>query len=386
MKIAISHGAFLPVPPVLGGATVKIWHRLAALLAARGHEVIAYSRQWPGWPDHEMIDGVRHKRLPGHDHYSRLWQNLLLDLRWSLRVRRALAPDALVISHNVTLPFLLTALPRRHRAPVSVVLGRMPKGQCRLYRRVQRIYATSSAVATAAIADGGPRLAPLTRTLVNPIDWAAHQLQRPRAPRLRIGYAGRIHPEKGLRLLLEAAALLARQADLPNWEITLVGPADIPAGGAGPAFVEELRSRALALGVADRFSVLPPLWSASDLAAFYASCELFAYPSVAERGETFGVSPLEAMAAGAVPVVSALNCFSEFIRPAANGLVFDHRAPDAAEMLASTLATALREPDRRRLLSEAARADARAFDYSTLVDVLETDLIALHRESAIIAR
>lgn len=382
MKIAISHGAFLPVPPALGGATVKIWHRLAALLAARGHEVVAYSRQWPGWPDQEVIDGVRHQRLPGHDHYSRLWQNLLLDLRWSLRVRRALAPDALVISHNVTLPFLLTGLPGRHRAPVSVVLGRMPKGQCRLYGRVHRIYATSSAVAAAAIADGGPRLTPRTRTLVNPIDWAAHQLERPPAPRLRIGYAGRIHPEKGLRLLLDAAASLARQPDLPAWEITLVGPSDIPAGGAGPAFVAELHERARAHGIADRFSICPPIWSAAGLAAFYASCELFAYPSVAERGETFGVSPLEAMAAGAVPVVSALDCFSEFLRPESNGLVFDHRAPDAPEKLAAALAAPLLAPALRQRLSEAARADARAFDYSTVVNTLETDLVALDRQSS----
>ena len=89
MKIALSFGFFLPVPPARGGATEKIWHALGRRLAARGHEVVAFTRTWPGWPDHEEIDGLRYHRLPGRDHTTKLWLNLLLDLRWSLRVRRA---------------------------------------------------------------------------------------------------------------------------------------------------------------------------------------------------------------------------------------------------------------------------------------------------------
>ena len=214
MKIALSFGFFLPVPPARGGATEKIWHALGRRLAARGHEVTALTRCWPGWPDRETLDGVNYRRLPGWDHTTHLAINLWLDFRWSLRVRRALAPDQTVISHNISLPWLLTRLPARHPSPVSVVIGRMPKGQVRTYGKVDRIYATSEAVADQALREN-PGVRPRLRTLRNSIDW--HSLQgAPTAPSVfRIGYVGRLHPEKGLDLLIDAGAILARDSFLP---------------------------------------------------------------------------------------------------------------------------------------------------------------------------
>jgi hypothetical protein len=37
MRITIVQGAFLPVPPVLGGAVEKIWFALGKEFASRGH-------------------------------------------------------------------------------------------------------------------------------------------------------------------------------------------------------------------------------------------------------------------------------------------------------------------------------------------------------------
>ena len=50
MKITIVMGFFLPVPALAGGATEKIWLRLAGLMTAAGHEVTVVSRRWPGLP------------------------------------------------------------------------------------------------------------------------------------------------------------------------------------------------------------------------------------------------------------------------------------------------------------------------------------------------
>ena len=41
--------------------------------------------------------------------------------------------------------------------------------------------------------------------------------------------------------------------------------------------------------------------------------KFFIYPSKAERGETFGLSVLEAMSCGTVPIVSSLACFKDFL-------------------------------------------------------------------------
>lgn len=379
MKIAISFGAFLPVPPLRGGATEKIWTAYATRLAARGHEVIAYSRQWPGLPDDAMLDGVRHVRLPGHDHYPRLWQNLLLDLRWSLRVRRALPKDALVISHNIALPWLLTTPPRRHAAPVAVTLGRMPKGQLRFYRRVSRIYAFSEAVRSVAHAQY-PAVSPLIRVIPNAIDVASFaQPRRTHDPAaaVTIGYIGRLHPEKGLGLLAAAIRTIAQIPDLPAWRLMLIGPSDVAAGGGGAAWLHDLRRMLPDSSPRGVIEILPPIWNSAQLAEQYRQIDVFCYPSLSEQGETFGVSALEAMAAGAVPVVSNLDCFRDFARNGENAFVFNRSSANPAAALAEKITRLLRDSALRVKLANQAQATARRFDYEVVVPELETDLAAL---------
>ena len=62
-------------------------------------------------------------------------------------------------------------------------------------------------------------------------------------------------------------------------------------------------------------------------------CDIYCYPSLADKGETFGVAPLEAMALGIPTIVSDLDCFKDFITDRVSGLIFDHRADDAVEQL-----------------------------------------------------
>ncbi len=376
MKIAISFGFFLPVPPVRGGATEKIWHALGQRLAARGHEVIAFSRSWPGWADTEILDGVRFQRLAGNDHTTKLWLNLLLDLRWSLRVRRTIPADAIVISHNISLPWLLSLAPRRNRAPVSVVVGRMPKGQIRAYSRVDRIYATSEAVAAKALVEN-PAVRPRLRTLRNSIDWHRMQGSPPSRSPVRIGYVGRIHPEKGLDILVDAAALLARHIELPDWRVCLVGPVRITDGGGGEEFAANLADRAKAAGLYGRFELLPPIFDVEKLSAFYRSLGIFVYPTRAEQGEGLSVAPIEAMAAGAVPVLSMLPCYQDLLNPGHDGLLFDYRSADAASHLAGHLMDLIANPAKRAVLSAAARETARRFDYDSVAGELEADLATL---------
>lgn len=379
MKIAISFGAFLPVPPLRGGATEKIWTAYASRLAGRGHEVITYSRQWPGLARDAVIDGVRHIRLPGHDHYRRLWQNLLLDLRWSMRVRRALPSDAVVISHNIALPWLLTALPHRHQAPVTVTLGRMPKGQLRFYRRVKRIYAFSEAVRVAAQMQC-PAISPLIRVIPNAIEVSAFSAPartvNPNGP-ITIGYIGRLHPEKGLELLAHAACKLTQIQDLPAWRLVLTGPSDVSTGGGGEAWLKRLRSILPSSTPKAAVEILPPVWNATELAERYRQIDIFCYPSLSQQGETFGVSALEAMAAGAVPVLSNLECFRDFARDAENALIFNRSASDPAAELADKIALLLRDPQLRGTLATRGRDRARDFDYDAVVTALETDLATL---------
>ena len=150
MKITVVMGFFLPMPPAAGGATEKSWHELALEFARRGHSVTILSRQWPGWPDRETRDGIHHVRLRGCNHTRRLALNLWHDFWWSLRVWRALPPADVTVVNCVALPVWLGWW-RRGTGRLAVMTGRMPKGQYRLYRRLDRVLAVSSTVRDAVL-------------------------------------------------------------------------------------------------------------------------------------------------------------------------------------------------------------------------------------------
>lgn len=378
MRINLVMGFFLPMPPAAGGATEKSWHGLALEFAARGHDVCVISRQWPDWPDEERRDGVHHLRLRGYPHTSRLIRNLWRDFWWSCRVWRNLPRADVTVVNAVTLPIWLGWW-RRGAGRLVVMPGRMPKGQYRFYRRVDRVIAVSSAVCTALAAENF-RLAAVSKIFGYPIAWsrlAAPPRERVVDRAVTIGYVGRLHREKGLDLLVAALALLATHRDLPPWRVLLCGPSDIARGGSGEAYAAKL-DRALAAALPrDRFVLRAPVFDEAALAAVYREIDVFCYPSLAARGETFGVAVAEAMAAGAVPVVSQLPCFTDFVRHETNGAVFDHTAADAPAQLAAALAGLLADPAHRSRLSAAARADTRVYDFPEFASRLLEDFSTL---------
>lgn len=372
MKITIVTGFFLPMPPVAGGATEKSWHGLALEFASRGHEVVVISRRWPGWLDDEFLDGVRHKRLPGNSHTASLARNLWRDFVWSWRVWFALPPADLTVVNCVALPVWLGWL-RRRAGKLVVMTGRMPKGQYRLYPRLDLVLAVSSSVRTAILAEN-PSLGRITKIFGYPISWQTLATPRSVSETLTIGYVGRLHREKGLDLLAAALALLAQRSDLPPWRAILCGPADIARGGSGPEYVSVLEK----ILPADRCKIRAPVFDATQLAEIYREIDIFCYPSIATQGETFGVSVLEAMAAGAVPVVSQLKCFSDFVRPGENGEAFDHTAADAPARLSALLAALLLDAPRRTQLARTAQHHARTYDFPEYATRLLADFSALN--------
>jgi len=112
---------------------------------------------------------------------------------------------------------------------------------------------------------------------------AAAFIARMRGPRAL--FVGRLVYYKGLHVLLDAAR---------DW------PGSIIVVGDGP-LEAELRARAAQLGVADRVHWAGRV-SDEELPSYYTAADVFVLPSIAKT-ETFGVTQIEAMAAG-VPVVS----------------------------------------------------------------------------------
>lgn len=386
MRITIVNGFFLPVPPISGGATEKSWYCLGREFAARGHTVTQISRQWRSYPPSETAEGVVHVRLKGCDHTRHLWRNLVHDWFWSWRVFRALPAADIVVVNSVMLPIWLGRL-KPAAGRVVVMPGRVPKGQYRFYRRLARIIAPSEFVRERVVSEN-PALDPLVRVCGYPINWTLIQSPatvRPSAADLRsgpdlvVGYVGRLHEEKGLLLLADAARLLGKQPGIPPWRLLVCGPSDVSRGGSGTAFRNKLVSRLSSAIPGGRFHLLNPEFNERVLAGIYRQLDVFCYPSLAAQGETFGVAIAEAMAGGAVPVVSSLPVFSGLIRSGANGLVFDHAAADAPARLAAALGRLLGDEALRRQLSLAAQEDSRRYDFPNYAEDLLADFARIIR-------
>lgn len=114
-----------------------------------------------------------------------------------------------------------------------------------------------------------------------------------RPPSFIIGYAGRLVPEKGVDVLLDACAMLPPTL---NWKLHLLGD--------GPER-EHLAGSARELGIDDRVRFLGRV-SSAETPEFYRTLDVLALPSLSQPNwvEQFGRVLTEAMACG-IPVVGS---------------------------------------------------------------------------------
>lgn len=167
----------------------------------------------------------------------------------------------------------------------------------------------------------------------------------PRGDRPTILYIGRLVPEKGQAVLLEAAALLAGRGHLVD--LTLAGEGDLR-----PA----LERRAEQLGIAAQVSFLGAVGQ-DRLRELYETASIFCLPSFAEG---VPVVLMEAMAMG-LPVVSTrITGIPELIEDGVGGLLV---APGRPDELADRLESLLVDPTLCRELGNGGReAVLRGFD------------------------
>jgi glycosyltransferase involved in cell wall biosynthesis len=344
MKIVIVQGAFFPIPPMLGGAVEKIWFKLAKEFARLGHEVTHISREYNGLPSDELVDGVQYVRVRGYSAPKSLFVRIILDAFYSLRAVKAIPDMAdVIVTNTFWAPIFLC---NRKKSVVYASIERMPKGQMRLYSRANRLRANSTAVA-----DAIKRELPVSRHCIvgmvpNPIPLdASDSIDFSLKERL-ILYCGRVHPEKGIELLGRAFSGVKRE----GWRVQIVGPWETDLGGGGAAYKRHLEK------CFDECSIefLGPVFDEDRLIEIYRMASIFIYPSIAERGETFGLAPLEAMSFGVVPIVSDLACFKDFIKHGENGVIFDHRSALATEKLRDAIKLLIDSHETRERIAKAA--------------------------------
>ncbi len=151
-----------------------------------------------------------------------------------------------------------------------------------------------------------------------------YQESLPACDRLRIAYASIVMPYKGADVLAEALSLL--HALGVDFTATFAGDT------LAPEFIAELQRYIDAEGFSDRVEFVGPL-SRQGLAELFQTHNVLAFPSRFQ--EPFGISQIEAMAAGLALVTSGTGGAAEIVNHGVDGLIFESENPlSLAESLA----------------------------------------------------
>jgi glycosyltransferase involved in cell wall biosynthesis len=380
MKITIVQGAFLPVPPVAGGAVEKIWFDLGKEFARRGLDVTHISRRYPDLADRTFDEAVRHVRVEGFDYPRSGLLAKAQDLIYSLRALRRIERSDVVVTNTFFLPLLLSLLAlvsnSARRGVIYVSVHRYPQKQMFLYRGADRLQCVSTAVAD-AVREQTPDVGPLVKVIPNYVASVLSDEQGDAAWPLRekiVLFVGRLHPEKGVHLLIGAFAQIAAELR-EGWKLRIVGPHDIRRGGAGDEYLDMLK--ALAASHALEIDWVGSVYDREVLDGHYRKASVFVYPSTAAKGEASPLAPLEAMSQGCPAVTSELTCFADYVVPDVNASTFQLRDGMTASLLADCLTRLVTNPRQRREFSRAGLATARGLTLTRIADSLYEDFASL---------
>jgi glycosyltransferase involved in cell wall biosynthesis len=362
VKINVASGPLYPIPSISGGAMARVWEGLATAFAEQGHDVCVVARRYPGQADHEYVNGVEYLRWGGFNQSTNIYADLAKDFAYAVGLVPRLPAADILVTNDFFLPMFAGWL--NPKAGIVVVsANRFPKRQFSLYGRVGLVAAASTAVAD-AIKSQTPSCEKITVVIPNPIDtkiFLPRQNPNESTSSKRLLFVGRVHPEKGVHLLIDAMRHIAGVMDV---ELDIVGPWEGASGGGGQDYLEMLKAKSQGLKVC----LCGPEFDANRLAQRFQQSDLFCYPSIAESGEAFGVAPLEAMATGLVPVVSRLACFQDFIVEGESGFYFDHRSKDASLQLGKVILDAFSDNCRLRQMSHAAIRASEGFGFKRVAE------------------
>jgi len=362
MNILIVQGPYYPIPPIAGGATEKYMWNLGSELSKRGHSVSFLSRAWKDLSPKTDTNNLTIHRHGGFPQKDSLLSTILHDCWYAQHWLRHLPSHDLVISNDLSFSLLSKVFGGVKN--LIVCLGRKPRAYCRHLNHARTIVVPSSSIREdlLAICNQSSVRVDVIGLMIDPKLYCPPTKKLfTKNQKLHFLYVGRIHPEKGLHNLIRAFNLL--YAENPNCQLKILGPSNIANGGGGDSYFNALKD----LGNSN-IVFLDPEYDQKKLVEHLQWSDVFCYPSIALQGETFGVAILEAMACGAVPLVSNLPCFKDLVTHDQNGLVFDCSQINIVENILEALATCFKNPSRLEFLSESARASALNFSAENITN------------------
>ncbi|MDP7247211.1 MAG: glycosyltransferase family 4 protein [Candidatus Peribacteraceae bacterium] len=162
----------------------------------------------------------------------------------------------------------------------------------------------------------------------------------------RILFVGRLEPQKGVDILLQALAKFKQE----NWDLNIVGD------GSQKEILTKLSQD---LGITERVHfkgyVAPP-----DVYKEYAQAEIFCGLS---RSEALGNVFLEAQAAGCAVIGTKTGGIPDIVQNGTNGILIK---PDNIDMAVEAIGRLLKDPSQRSKLSSAGKKNAQKYDWGRI--------------------
>ena len=174
-----------------------------------------------------------------------------------------------------------------------------------------------------------------------------------------ITFAGRVTPEKGLDVLIEALAACRSRAPI---ELRIAGAIEHPAYWR---HCQTLLERATQRNLQLRFTTLGHL-DYDGIDELFRASDIVVVPS--QWPEPLGCVALEAMSAGAAVIASQIGGLAGSIKHAENGLLV---RPAASQAWTAALDGLLDDPDRARRLGEHAARNRRRVSAAAHVETLD---------------
>jgi glycosyltransferase involved in cell wall biosynthesis len=192
------------------------------------------------------------------------------------------------------------------------------------------------------------------RVVGNGVDIGAIRRVRPSAQKSDVVFVGRLIEDKKVDVLLRAVHRLV--GEFPELRCTIVG--------AGPER-EPLERLAGSLSLSDNVRFAGPMEDQKTI-ALLKSARVLALPSIREG---FGITVIEALASGAVPIVARgpHTAAPALVRDGIDGLVCDPN-PDS---VAASLAGLLRDPSRLASMKREGKRAAVQWDWDRLAVQME---------------
>lgn len=374
--------------------SLAIWSYQVAQRLAETCDVTVYGRKRGDGNDEETRDGVRYVHIPNRfDGRITRWLERfggkrpltkpLASSRWyGIEYARRIAGDmrrrgcdlALVFNYSQVAPVLRRANPNTH-----VVLDMQCEWASQFDRAMigQRLASVNTVVGCSAyiarkVRERFPEFPGECRALYNGVDAAkyatlkhADGAQDDAAP--HILFVGRVSPEKGLHVLIEAFARVRKR--FPNAILDLVGAnapcpreilvdlGDDPRVRALARFYDDLgyeghlRARIAELGLNDNV-VFHGFQPHAETAKRFQQASVLTNPSLSEA---FGMSLAEGMAAGLPVIATQVGGMVEVVEDGVTGYLVP---PDDAEALADALCDVLGDADRRAAFGAAGKQRA----------------------------